>query len=149
MGRGKNSGPLRDFKRQKSRQLELHAAATPRVRRRRQKSELAEGVMTSQAKWFSFGATVGLPVALLASQLHWVAGFNVAVAVVKAQWCYLSTVSEANALKASLPSIPNLQRIKAAQTRLAELNRQLDDCARNDPPRRYNRGQDSEGRQAK
>jgi hypothetical protein len=71
--------------------------------------------MTSQAKWFSFGAAVGLPVALLASQLHWVAGFNVAVAVVRAQWCYRSTVGEANALKASLPSIPNLQRIKAAQ----------------------------------
>ena len=89
--------------------------------------------MTSQAKWFSFGAAVGLPVALLASQLHWVAGFNVAVAVVRAQWCYRSTVSEANALKASLPSIPNLQSIKAAQTRLAELDRQLDECARNDP----------------
>jgi hypothetical protein len=81
--------------------------------------------MTSQAKWFSFGAAVGLPVALLASQLHWVAGFHVAVAVV--------TVGEANALKASLPSIPNLQRIKAAQMRLAELDRQLDECARNDP----------------
>ena len=89
--------------------------------------------MTSQARWFSFGAAAGLPVALLASQLHWVAGFNVAVAVVKTQWCYRSTVSEANALKASLPSIPNLQKIKAAQTRLAELNRQLDECARNDP----------------
>jgi len=36
--------------------------------------------MTSQARWFSFGAAAGLPVALLASQLHWVAGFNVAVA---------------------------------------------------------------------
>jgi hypothetical protein len=89
--------------------------------------------MTSQAKWFSFGAAVGLPVALLASQLHWVAGFHVAVAVVRAQWCYRSTVGEANALKASLPSIPNLQRIKAAQMRLAELDRQLDECARNDP----------------
>jgi hypothetical protein len=74
-----------------------------------------------------------LPVALLASQLHWVAGFHVAVAVVRAQWCYRSTVGEANALKASLPSIPNLQRIKAAQMRLAELDRQLDECARNDP----------------
>jgi hypothetical protein len=87
--------------------------------------------MTSEAKWFSFGAAIGLPVALFASQLHWVAGFNVAVAVV--QWCYRSTLSEANALKASLPSIPNLQRIKAAQTRLAELDRQLDECGRNDP----------------
>src|SRR5262249_6372724 len=36
--------------------------------------------------------------ALLASQLHWVTGFNVAVAVAKAQWCYRSTISEANAL---------------------------------------------------
>jgi hypothetical protein len=42
----------------------------------------------------SFGAAVGLPVALLASQLHW-GDFNVAVAVVRAQWCYYSTVSEA------------------------------------------------------
>jgi hypothetical protein len=74
-----------------------------------------------------------LPVASFAPQLHWVAGFNVAVAVVKTQWCYRSTLSEANALKASLSSIPNLQRIKAAQTRLAELDRQLDECARNDP----------------
>jgi hypothetical protein len=89
--------------------------------------------MTSQARWFCFGAAVGLPVALLASQLHRVASFNGAVAVVKAQWCYYSTVSEANALKASLPSIPNLQKIKAAQMRLAELNHQLDECARNDP----------------
>ena len=56
-----------------------------------------------------------------------------AVAVVKTQWCYRSTLSEANALKVSLPSIPNLQRIKAAQTRLTELDRQLDECARNDP----------------
>jgi hypothetical protein len=38
---------------------------------------------------------------LLASQLHRVAGFDVAVAVVKTQWCYRSTLSEANALKAS------------------------------------------------
>ena len=91
--------------------------------------------MTLQAKWFSFGAFAGLPAALLTLQMHWVAGFDVAVAVavVKAQWCYRSTVSEANALKASLPSIPNLQKITAAQTRLAELNRQLDECARNDP----------------
>jgi hypothetical protein len=93
--------------------------------------------MTSQAKWFSIGAVVGLPVALLASQSHWVVGFNVAVAMVKAQWCYRSTVIEANALKASLPSIPNLQKIKAAQTRLAELNRQLDECARDDPWQKY------------
>jgi hypothetical protein len=64
-------------------------------------------------------------------------GFNVAVALVKTQWCYRSAVSEANALKASLPSIPNLQRIKAAQTRLAELDRQLDECARNDPAQKY------------
>jgi hypothetical protein len=92
--------------------------------------------MTSQARWFSFGAAVGLPVALLASQLHW-GDFNVAVAVVKAQWCYRSTISEANALKASLPSIPNLQRIKTAQTRLAELDRQLGECARNDPAQKY------------
>ena len=93
--------------------------------------------MTSQAKWFSLGAAVGLPIALLASQLHWGADFNVAVAVVKAQWCYRSTVSEANALKASLPSIPNLQKIKAAQTRLAELDRQLDECAQSDPAPKY------------
>jgi hypothetical protein len=93
--------------------------------------------MTSQAKWFSFGAAVGLPVALFASQLHWVAGVNVSVAVVKAQWCYSSTVIEANALKASLPSIPNLQKIEAAQTRLVELNRQLDQCAQNDPAQKY------------
>jgi hypothetical protein len=98
-----------------------------------QTSELAEGAMTSQAKWFSFGAVVGLPVALLASQLHSVAGFDVAVAVVKAQWCYRSTVIEANALKASLPSTPNLQRINAARTRLAELNRRLDECALDNP----------------
>jgi hypothetical protein len=79
--------------------------------------------MTSQAKWFSFGAAAGLPVALLASQLHWVAGFNVAVAVVKAQWCYRSTASEANALKASLPSIPNLQwrRKRDSQSSIASL----------------------------
>jgi len=97
--------------------------------------------MTSQAKWFSLGAAVGLsialPVALLASQLHWVTGFNVAVAVAKAQWCYRSTISEANALKASSPSIPNLQKIKAAQTRIAELDRQLDECARDDPWQKY------------
>ena len=90
--------------------------------------------MTSQARWFSFGAAVGLPVALLASRLHW---GDFAVAMVKTQWCYRSTVSEANALKASLPSIPNLQKIKAAQGRLAELNRQLDECARNDPAQKY------------
>jgi hypothetical protein len=97
--------------------------------------------MTSQAKWFSFGAAiglpVGLPVGLLALQLHWVTGFNIAVAVAKAQWCYRSTASEANALKASLPSIPNLQKIKAAQTRIAELDRQLDECARDDPWQKY------------
>ncbi len=93
--------------------------------------------MTSQAKWFSFGAVVGLPIALLASQSHWVGGFNVSVAMVKAQWCYRTTVIEANALKASLPSIPNLQKINAAQTRLAELNRQLDECARDDPWQKY------------
>jgi hypothetical protein len=93
--------------------------------------------MTSQAKWFSFGAVIGLPVALFASQSHWVAGFNVAIAMVKAQWCYRSTVIEANALKASLPSLPNLQKIKAAQTRLADLNRQLDECARDDPWQKY------------
>jgi len=94
------------------------------------KIELAEGAMTSQAKWFSFGALVGLSVPLLASQLYWDAGFNVAVAAAKAQWCYRSTAIKANALKASLPSIPDLQKIKAAQTRLAELNRQLDECGR-------------------
>ena len=93
--------------------------------------------MTLQAKWLSFGAVAGLPFALLASQLHWVAGFNIAVAVVKAQWWYRSTVIEANVLKASLPSIPNLQKIKAAQTRLAELNRQLDECAQDDPWQKY------------
>ena len=93
--------------------------------------------MTSQAKWFSSGAAVGLPVALLASQLHWIASFNVALTVIKVKWCYRSTVSEANVLKASLPSIPNLQKIKAVQTRLAELNRQLDECARNDLAQKY------------
>jgi hypothetical protein len=93
--------------------------------------------MTSEAKWFSIGAAAGLPVGLLASQLHWVAGFNVAAALVQTQWCYLSTMSEANALKASLPSIPNLQRIKAAQTRLAELDRQLGECARSNPAQKY------------
>jgi len=93
--------------------------------------------MTSQAKWFSFGAVVGLPVALLASQSHWAADFDVAVAVAKAQWCYRSTVIEANTLKASLPSTPNLQKIMAAQTRLAELNRQLDECTRDDPWQKY------------
>jgi putative tryptophan/tyrosine transport system substrate-binding protein len=60
--------------------------------------------MTSQAKWLSLGAAVGLavalPVALLASQSHWVTGFNVAVAVAKSQWCYHSTAIEANALTA-------------------------------------------------
>jgi len=95
--------------------------------------------MTLQAKWFSFGAVAGLPAALLTLQLHWVAGFDVAVAVavVKAQWCYRSTVMEANALKASLPSTPNLQKINAAQTRLAELNDRLDECARDDPWQKY------------
>ena len=104
-----------------------------------QNTELAEGAMTLQAKWFSFGAVAGLPVALLISQLHWVAGFdvNVAVAVVKAQWCYRSTVIEANALKASLPSTPNLQKINTTRTRLAELNRRLDECARDDPWQKY------------
>jgi len=110
--------------------------------RRDQNIELAEGAMTSQAKWFSSGAivglTVGLPVALLASQLHWASGFNVAVAMAKAQWCYRSTVFEANALKASLPSIPNLEKVRAAQTRLAELNHQLDECTRDDPWQKYN-----------
>jgi hypothetical protein len=98
-----------------------------------QSTELAEGAMTSQAKWFSFGAVVGFLVALLALPLHWAAGFNVAVAMAKVQWCYRSTVIEANALKASLPSIPSLQKITAAQTGLAELNRQLDECKQNDP----------------
>jgi hypothetical protein len=94
--------------------------------------------MTSQAKWFSSGAIVGLPVALLASQLHWASGFNVAVTVAKAQWCYRSTVFEANALRASLPSIPNLEKVRAAQTRLVELNHQLDECTRDDPWQKYN-----------
>jgi len=89
--------------------------------------------MTSQAKWFSFGVVVGLPIALLASQLLWVDGLSAAVAVAKAQWCYRSTVIQMNALKASLPSIPNLQKIMAAQARIAELNHQLDECARDDP----------------
>jgi hypothetical protein len=40
-------------------------------------------------------------------------------------------------VKASLPSIPNLQKIKAAQSRLAELNRKLDECARDDPAQKY------------
>ena len=97
--------------------------------RRGQNTKLAEGAMTSQAKWFSFGAVVGLPVALFASQLHRAVDLNAAVAVAKVQWCYRSTVIEMNALKASLPSIPNLQKIMAAQARLAELNRQLDECA--------------------
>ena len=43
-------------------------------------TELAEGAMTLQAKWFSFGAAAGLPAALLTLQLHWVAGSDVAVA---------------------------------------------------------------------
>jgi len=93
--------------------------------------------MIPKAKWFSFGAAVGLPVGLLALQLHWATGLNSAVAVVKAQWCYRSTASEANALKASLPSIPNLQGIRAAQTRLAELNRQRDECARKDQVQKH------------
>jgi hypothetical protein len=100
-----------------------------------QNTELAEGAMTLQAKWFSFGAVAGLPAALLTLQLHSVAGFDVAVAVavIKAQWCYRSTVIEANALKASLPSTPNLQKINTTRTQLAELNRRLDECARDDP----------------
>lgn len=95
--------------------------------------------MTLQAKWFSFGAVAGLPAALLTLQLHWVTGFDVAatVAVIKAQWCYRSTVIEANALKASLPSTPNLQKINTTRTRLAELNRRLDECARDDPWQKY------------
>jgi len=100
-------------------------------------TELAEGAMTSQAKWLCFGAVVGLPVAWLALQLHWAAGFNVAVAVAKAQWCYRSTLIEANVLKASLPSIPSLQKIMAAQTRLAELNRQLDECMQDEPRQKF------------
>lgn len=101
--------------------------------------ELAEGAMTLQAKWFSFGAAAGLPAALLTLQLHLVAGFDVAVAVavIKAQWCYRSTVIEANALKASLPSTPNLQKINTTRTRLAELNRRLDECARDNPWQKY------------
>jgi len=106
-----------------------------------QNTELAEGAMTLQAKWFSFGAVAGLPAALLTLQLHSVAGFDVdvavAVAVIKAQWCYRSTVIEANALKASLPSTPNLQKISTTRTRLAELNRRLDECARDDPWQKY------------
>ena len=49
----------------------------------------------------------------------------------------VATAIEANVPKASLPSIPSLQKIKAAQTRLAELNRQLDECARDDPWQKY------------
>jgi hypothetical protein len=95
--------------------------------------------MTLQAKWFSFGAFAGLPAALLTLQMHWVAGFDVAVAVavVKAQWCYRSTVVEVNALKASLPATPNLQKISATRARLAELNQRLDECARDDPRQNY------------
>jgi hypothetical protein len=84
LGRGKDSGPLRNFN---GNRVDNWSCKPPlcHERARGQKSELGEGVMTSQAKWFFFGAAVGLPVALLASQLHGVASLNVAVAVIKAQ----------------------------------------------------------------